>query len=106
MIIHKNTQSSVVTFSPSQTVAFIDCRLKGCSLPWYSIVDTPLMQNQTFVPQGILYDTLSLEPLQQGDEKESKILSYIATRTYTFVSDTNKAMKDHKYPCLDADDIQ
>ena len=29
----------------AKTVAYLDCRLKGCSLSWYSAADIPFMQN-------------------------------------------------------------
>ena len=42
----------------------------------------------------MMHDTLSLEILQQFDEKECKMLLHIAPRTDTFVDDTSKTMKD------------
>ena len=56
----KNIESSMIGFSPGQTVAYLDCRSKGHSLPWYTICDnTPSIQNHTYMPEGMSHDALS-----------------------------------------------
>ena len=58
-------QGSMVGFSTGQTVAYLDCGLEGCSLPWYSITDIHLRKILNKLPEGMLYDTLSPDPLQK-----------------------------------------
>ena len=55
-----------------------------------------------FFPWGILFNTLSLGPLQKVITKEGDKPSHIAPRTNTFVNDTKKTTKDDKHPWLDA----
>ena len=55
----ENTENSMVDFSPGHTVAYLNCRLKGCSLPWYTICEnTNSMLNHTYMPDGMLHGTL------------------------------------------------
>ena len=42
------------------------------------------------LPQGIIHDTLTLEPLLKVSIKEREITPYIAPRTDTHVDDTGK----------------
>ena len=40
----KNTENSVVSFSPGQTVAYLDYRSKGYSLPWVTASVTTFLK--------------------------------------------------------------
>ena len=63
----KNMQNSVVSISPGQTIAYLDCRSKGCSLPRYSVADISSLQYQLYLPERMLHDTLSPESCKKVD---------------------------------------
>ena len=63
-----------------------------------------LYAESQFFLKEMLHDTLPLELLQQVDEKECERLPHKGPRTDTLVNDTNKTMKNDKYPRLDMDD--
>ena len=66
-------QNTVVSFNPGQTAAYLNCKSKYFSLPWFSIADITSMENLTNKTEGILHDTLSQKSLQKIDMKEGKI---------------------------------
>lgn len=74
----------MISLSTGQTVVYLDGRSKGCSLPWYSIADIPLMQKKTPLSQAMMHDTLSLESLQNINMKD-EMPPDIALRTDTHV---------------------
>ena len=65
-------------------------------MPWYLIADILSVQSHALLLQGIIYDILSVEPLQKV-RKKGELQPHIALRRYTHNDDTNKETHDDKY---------
>ena len=88
---HQNTNRNILCLSPSQTITYLHCRLKNCSFPWYAMKKSiPYMQNYTFIPDGILHDTLSLETVQNASTNEGDLLPHLAVWSDAYINETNR----------------
>ena len=66
---------------PGDTIAYLDCRSEGCTLPWYTIDDNfPSMENHTSMSAVLLYDMLSPESLHPAAPTEGTVWLHLATR--------------------------
>ena len=62
----KNTENNMIIIHSCQIVVYLDCRSKGCSLPWYTVCNNaPSMQNHVHMGEGMLHDMQSPESLQK-----------------------------------------
>ena len=66
----RNQECYAVSFSPGLNILYLDCRSKGSSLPWHTISEVILvMQNHTYMPDGMLHSILSPDTLKQQINK-------------------------------------
>ena len=61
------------------------------------------MQKYTFLPKGMVQNTLYLEVLQMVPMK-GELLPHLDPRANTYSNKANKATKNEKYPWLDEDE--
>ena len=89
---------NVLYLSPGQIIAHQEYGSKDYSLSCYTIRNYfHSMQNHTVMPYGTLYITLSIKAMQTALHYEGDTPSHLATRSCTYISDTNNTTKDDKY---------
>ena len=99
-------QNSVISFSPGQTAAYLDCRSKGHSLPWYTIDDIFMWKKSYINVKTNFQDTLSSGSLPNIVMKEGENTTQHSPMNQLLCQWTNKTKNDDRYPWLERDDMR
>ena len=103
MISLKNIESNMISFSPDQAVAYLDCRWNDCCLPCYTIFSNiPSMQDNIYMAGKMLHDTLSPETLQKVETKEGEIPPHRMIQKNNYIDSSGKT-KHNQYPWMEKD---
>ena len=82
-------------------IAYLNCRSKGSSLPWYTINNSiTSMPNHTFMADKLFYDMFSPDSFHTAAAIEVAVPPHLAIRSNTNETDINNRNKDeniHEY---------